>query len=495
MSFKAPKSLFAVIATDALLSLVAEAFVMISFFWFYRLLGTEFGSDGVGQYSLMRRVLAILIPIGLIGLSEAMGRFIARAADEAGRRQVIVAGAVIAFFSTGIVVIGLTTNVHVSARWLFGAETYAPLVQPFAVLFTGLTAHTFAYSCLRGRLRIRDANVLQIINLGIFPILLMTAGAGLGFREIVLALGLGTLLIALLLLLATTIPVAIRPGLTNMGREILGFGASRLIGTLAVAAILSVPSMVAVHYISIDEVGYISLSIALLIGIGGISFPLGAVLLPHVSHLVAKGEKERFGASLHVLVGAILQIFVFVCGQFVVFSDYVLELWMGPAFAPASGITAAIFLALPAYAFHAILKNVIDALTVKGTNSVNALITLVLLLTGLIIAVMVVSHERIALTFSCIFSLTYGILAGLTYRSVGELLSHKHAQNFRHLVWSIGLTVLAMLISGYFRQVVTSSLWAFLLFQSSLCIAYGFLLWWLGFPWIKVIEQRILGRT
>jgi O-antigen/teichoic acid export membrane protein len=465
---------------------------MVSFFVFYRLLGDAFGSLGVGQYALMRRVLAVLIPVALLGLPEAMGRFIARANEGEEKRAVIAAGAVLSLFSTVIIVGALLVDTAFSALWLFGAAEHEALVGPFAVFFCGLAVHSFTYACLRGSLRIRLASILQMGNLGVFPILLILALHDWPLRDLIFILGLGNLFVGAAFLALSAVPTDLRVAWSDHGQKIFRFGISRLFGTVAAVALLSVGPMIAVHYVPMEEVGYLSLSIALLIGIGGIANPLGAVLLPHVSQLIAKGEKSRFDAVLYVLFGAIFQVFGYLTGQFIVFSDYLLRLWMGPGFVSASGVASVTFIALTPYAFFTITKNLLDASTTRPVNSINTAISLAVLLLVTAAIVGIAPPRHITLAFAVVFSFAYLSLALLTYFSVGKVLSLKKREDLRHLIWGTALILVSVAVSSTLKAFVTSSVVLFMAFQGVMFFGYVLVLKRMDFPWVKMLERKPL---
>lgn len=53
---------------DISLTFITQAIVLVSFFFIYRLIAKNFGPEGVGEYSLIRRVLGFFLPLLLLGL-------------------------------------------------------------------------------------------------------------------------------------------------------------------------------------------------------------------------------------------------------------------------------------------------------------------------------------------------------------------------------------------------------------------------------------------
>lgn len=483
--------LFKIVAKDALITLSAEFVLLVSFFVFYRLLADRFGTEGVGEYSLMRRVLAVLIPIALLGLPEALGRYIAGATEERERSGLIAAGLVIMVATTAILGLVLNMDENLSARWVFGDVSYENLILPFTVLLVGLGSHTFVYSCLRGSLQIKALNSMQLLNLGVFPLILILVAHKLTFSTLIILLGAGhvvTAAVFFIVAVPSSVAMKVYP---RFVRKLLRFGAPRLIATFAYAAMLSLVPMGASHYVSISEVGYLSLSIALLIGVGNVVSPLGSVLLPHVSGLVGRGEVERFERVLYLLIGAVLQTMLFLAGQFMVFVDYVLTIWMGSTFLPAAPIMAVTFSALIAFGFFAVTRNILDAVSTKALNSINAAISLGVLILAMVVIIILRPLGDVTLMFAVAFAFAFNLLGVLTYLSVRKIFTFKLQEDIRHLLWGVVLNAGAVGFALLVKDQVTTNIFLFVIFQAALLAIYVVVLRLLNFEWLKIIESKI----
>jgi len=487
-----PKGLFKVVAKDALITLGTELVLLVSFFVFYRLLADEFGAEGVGEYSLMRRVLAVLIPIALLGLPEALGRHIAGTTEERERSGLIAAGLIILVSTTAILGLVLNVDENFSARWVFGDVSYENLILPFTVLLVGLGGHTFVYSCFRGGLQIKALNSMQLLNLGIFPLLLLLAAHKATFSTLIILLGAGHIITAAIFFIVAVPSPGTMKVYPRFVHTLLQFGAPRLIATLTYAALLSLVPMVASHYVSISEVGYLSLSIALLIGVGGVASPLGSVLLPHVSGLVGRGEVERFERVLYLLIGAVLQTMLFLAGQFMVFVHYVLTVWMGPTFLPAAPIMAVTFSALIAFGFFVVIRNILDAVSTKALNSINAAISLGVLVLAMAVIIILWPHGDVALMFAVAFTVALNLLGVLTYISVRKIFAFKLQEDLRHLLWGVGLNAGTVGLALLVKDHVTTNIFLFVIFQVALLATYVVVLRLLNFEWLKIIESKII---
>ena len=90
---------------DVSLTFITEAIVLIAFFFIYRLMAKNFGPEGVGEYSLVKRVIGFLQPVLLLGLGIGIPRYIAMSRSKEERSGYIKAGGLTVGFLTLIFLI------------------------------------------------------------------------------------------------------------------------------------------------------------------------------------------------------------------------------------------------------------------------------------------------------------------------------------------------------------------------------------------------------
>jgi len=64
-------------AKMVLMTFFAEMSVALAFFLVYRLIGDEFGTSGVGEYSLVKKLAGFLVPVFFAGIGIGLPRYIA----------------------------------------------------------------------------------------------------------------------------------------------------------------------------------------------------------------------------------------------------------------------------------------------------------------------------------------------------------------------------------------------------------------------------------
>jgi O-antigen/teichoic acid export membrane protein len=483
------------IVRDVVLTLITEGFVLISFFIFYHLLAEYYGSEGVGLYSLMRRIIALIIPIVMMGLSEGLGRYIAMSKSSEERFTFILSGAIVVLSLTSMMFVLLNADAMFSAKWLFGDIAYNNMVFPFSVLLFGLSLHSLSYACLRGNLQIKSLNILQSVNLGLLPLIILLLGKATSLDKILVIIGIIHCLVAVLFL-ARSLYQCRKDNFQGQFlltlKNLLMFSVPRVPATIAGAGLISLCPIVASQYCSITEVGYLSLALGLLIGIGSAVTPLGTILLPHVSELLGGGEKERFEEKLYLLIGAVFQSLLFVSSQFIIFIDYILTIWIGEEFLPASPVMVVVLSALISYGFYIVARNILDAASVRPINSINSVIALGLLMSLMVLISFLGSSDNIVFLFALAITLSFNLLGILTYFSVRKLFDCNMREDWRHLEWGLILNIAIYVLVLLVKPDVTSHWLVWIIFEAILLWFYLFALWLLKFEWINIVYQRIL---
>jgi O-antigen/teichoic acid export membrane protein len=488
-----PGRLLRRIVTEVAITLIADAAVLACFFIFYRILLDYYGAENLGVYTLMRRYAAILLPLLLLGLSDGLGRFIAVSATSATRTRLMVMGALGTIAANSIAAVSFNVDPAASAKWLFGDESFREAVMPFSVLVAGMAMHAFVYACLRGHLRVVALNVLQLVNLGLLPIAALLVFEQAGFSKMIVIIGIANFLIALLFLT----PLVRWPGplresdgdKPNVG-ALYTFSVSRIPAAMIGAALASLAPIIAKDHISMTEVGYLSLSLALLLALSGAVSPLGTVLLPHVSALVRRNDTRAVGERLHLLIGAVVQVYLFATFQFLAFGEFLIRFWMGEGFLPAVRVTAIVLASLPFFGFYYATRSMLDGISTRPINSINTIISVLVLLAIIFAGLRWQAGWNLTEMFAVACSVATAVLGTLTYLALRAIFPQDRGQDCRHALWGLTLSSGLFLLSFTAQPVVTSSLLALATYE--LCI-FGLYLWalhLLQFEWPRIIFGR-----
>lgn len=484
------------ILDDAILTVGVDFVLLFSFFLFFRLLAAHFDAELVGVYAFLRRVIGLILPIALLGMPDGFARYLAAANTPREMRRLLFGG------FTGISLVGVAIGAPAlgdsaaTAALVFGDVRFAYLVGPSLLFTLGLVAHSFAYGALRGLLRIKLLNLLQFINLGCVPIVVIIATEAKGLSWVLGTIGtINGLLAALFLMIAwQATPNAAGVRAVHTLRQFYAYSVTRIPGMLVGAALASTVPIVAKSELSTMELGFLSIAITLLIGLAGLLSPLGAVLLPHLSATASREGTEAIGRKLHILIGGTLQLFAFITGQFLVFAGYLLAVWLGPAFEPAGPTLRAAALGLIGFGFYSATRSVLDAVSSAPINSINTTLTFIVLwLLSSWAPASSIGAEPVVY-FACVYGVAGLMLGGLTYARLRTLFPSAIGEDLRHLSWGLVLSGLFAVLSRFGYEIATMHFAGWLCYETAIFLLYLCCLWALKFDWLRVLVRRVIPQ-
>lgn len=464
------------------------------------LFGRLMGPAALGEYLLLRRVVAWLQSGVQPASSLALPRYVASIGQESpGKREGYLLTA-LAFDGTLALCLFLVLNAGqgLFARWAFGSTAMAHLVLPLSLLVLGLAVHAAVYGYYRGRLAMNLANGLQLCNLGVVPIVAVAIFYPRHSVAIAVdAMGVLTLLCCALFALPLLPRLKqamrwLRAGLTS---ELLRYGIVRLPGDFGLGALMALAPIMASHVAPASSVAYLLLGGSILTGIGGGAAALGTLLLPKVSMMQAQNRLPEIRLRLEQLRAALLEIGLFGGLQLIVFADVIVRLWVGPRFSEGIFITRIVLVAFPFFVFYSALRSVIDAAAVTPYNARNIIMALAVLVVFAGLVTRVVWGEFLLPAIAAAWVIGFAVLAWLTGRTLRQLFGLP-------LPWrQSGLPLVLALILGF---VSFSLRWAmgfrtgaleFILIEIVVCSSYAFLLKKLGCLWMPYLLDLVTVRS
>lgn len=413
---------------DLTLTMATEFSILVAGLVLVSLVGRLLGPDALGEYLLLRRVIAWLLTGVLLGMGNALPRYVAHAVKKSeGERTayfLVASGSLLGVAcSVGLV---LYLGRQAFARWLFGSSELSNLILPLCLLLVGQAVQTAAYGYYRGIMDLKRANATQVCHFAFIPIgaaaLLYPTGS------VALIVGVtGSLTLVAAALFAWPIfrqlSKTALPKLRPCATELLRYGVVRVPVEFGSAALFALGPMIATHYERLDHVAYLLLGSSFLMVMGYAAGPLGVVLLSKVSMMLAQNRLGEVRTSLGYLLGAVLDLSVFAALQLVVFADVLVRVWVGPRFLEGIPVVRLLILAIPPYLFYMALRSSIDAVTVKARNTGNVLIALAvyLVLIGATVKWLPATFLLESMAISLIVALV--VLGVLTVRTFRELFS------------------------------------------------------------------------
>jgi len=262
------------------------------------------------------------------------------------------------------------------ATLLFGSPRYVALLGGLFAAVVGAVLHGVAYGIFRGQFDIRRANIVQALNAGLMPLLVLSS-SGLSVVSATHWIGgLWTLLAAVQLVIGlrqATGPVS--PAAVGIAaRELLAYGLPRVPGEFALSALFTIPVSMLARRAGIAAAGQLGFAISLVMLIATAFAPLGVFVLPSVTTRVARRDvthlrRDVFGMLMVCVAGAAAGI-----GILELAAPVVVLYGLGRDFAAAIPVIRFVLMAALPYVCYVVLRNVLDAASTWPYNARNLLL-------------------------------------------------------------------------------------------------------------------------
>ena len=367
---------------DYLTTFGAEGIFILSYLLVFRLIADRFGPPGFGEYALARRTLAFLLPLGAIGLDIAIARYVAYAAGrDEDQRSYLPAGLGLLTIALGVEAAVLLPFQRFWADFFFGASQLAALIPPLALMVAGNGVFAVAYGNFRGQLRILQANILRVIVHGIAPVaavlLVRTSVADVLYAigGAWLVLSVGALLFSRMRLRS---PVA-------RAVQLARYSLPRVPGDLLALLMFAVPGIVVAHVASIATAGNVAFGVAAIGMFAVAAFPVGFILLPVASRLIASGSVDQLRAQVFAVARVVAGLIVVGVIVFEVFAYPIVTIYLGADFASSVGTLRVLMVGALPWALYVSLRSIIDARHTRAVNAINVAISFGVFLVAMLV--------------------------------------------------------------------------------------------------------------
>jgi O-antigen/teichoic acid export membrane protein len=356
---------------DYILTFITEFTILGSGLLVYRLAADILGKEGFSEYALVRRTISFLLPGLILGMGVAIPRYIGYSYSNFKKANTyFIAGFAILFFVKLIFSLLINLFQKNFAFLFFGDSKYYYLVFPINIMVIGLIFHSLCYGYFRGNLSMIKANFLQLINMGIVPFLVFFLKDNL--KEIILLNGLIIILVSFIFLtmILKNITFERNEIYTNL-KELIAYGIQRVPGDFGLSGLFSLPSTITAHISGVTIAGYVAFGTSLLNMVGAGFAPLGLILLPKASRLVANKDFKILKTYIIKILKITFILTVLGIVFFEIFADKIILIYLDTLNYDLLIITRIIIIASICYTIYVAMRSIIDAYYVKAINTKN----------------------------------------------------------------------------------------------------------------------------
>ena len=484
---------------EASLFLVVEAAVQAAFIVYFAILAARFSVEEVGWYALMRRALALAAPLLTLGMMEGLAKFLAIYSSAPDRRQLMSVTAVLVTANCALLVAAAGIMPSAFASIVFGSKQWTELVLPFAIFAAGVVTHMYTYACLRGTLQIGLLSALQFLNLALLPIAIVFIAGDASFGTLIAATGISLGVCSGIFLAyaqwrrrADPLETMPKPLIVSLKTSnFLHFSLTRVPALLLAAGLTSLVPVMAQYNISSQDVGFLSIAVTLLIGVAGTIAPLGTVLLPHISAAWAQKEAGRVSSGIHLLIGASIQLFVFMTAHLILFADVIIEYWMGAAYVSGAATARVVLLGAIGLGFYTATRAVLDAVSDKPINTVIGAIALSVVASLAALIPGMPNWVDHSLLYAACVAIGCSVLGIGAYVALRRRFSEGAKSDLRHLVWAVAGTSTTLVVAGFVQAIAWHPVPGFVMAEGLAVLIYFGILWFARFEWLRLVAERL----
>jgi len=436
---------------DFLVTLINAIGIVSGVFLLNAYIARIHGIDILGEYLLIRRTIFSAIGIFLIGMNIGLPYYIAKGNDNSYGKSAIISF----IFITIPFLLTFTILIKLRIFNLFLPE----LIWPIFVYAIGANILNLAIGLYRGHFNMLGASIISFIGSILIPVIFF-----LFFKElssILILIGFSVTLLSVLVYLQREKNIfSLHINITEI-KNLLRYGFERIISFLSQFFLLAGVPLLLYNEISKTSLAYLNSSISLIRLSLVIIGPIGFIILPRVSKMVANTSKDEIEAKLRIVVSLIFFTGIIGMVLMLFYGPVIIKIWLGEISKEGVLISRLIAFSIPLFMVTGILRSVIDSVSERGYNSlIYSSAAIILLLVYFALKGFGVSNiiaGIIGFNFGYIVS---GVLSIILVRSILKI----------KLIYNELLFTLIL-------QIIVSALFFYLLDLTSMSIEIQFLLY------------------
>ncbi len=372
--------------SDYVLTFITEFLVLIAGVLVYKLAAKDLGEDGFSGYALCRRTVSFIQPLLIIGLGVAIPRYIAismAGGTDKKPGNYFIAGILLMTIVAIPVMILMLVFAKQFSFLLFGDQSFQFLIPYLTLMLIGMLFHSICYGYFRGKVMMVHANIFQIINLGIAPLLAFYFLPTLtGVILVTGTIWIGTGLLISLLFIFPDLKWTMNE-VRQCLRELWIYGIQRVPGDVALAGFLALPAYFTAHMVddNLKTAGNVAFGMSM-VNLAGAAFgPICLMLLPKASEIIVRKDFALLKKLTNRITLWTVGLTLFGLAIAEPFAELIIKIYLGQSFTELVFIVRIVLLASIGYTIYISLRSILDAYYVKAINTKNIFISFLVFIT------------------------------------------------------------------------------------------------------------------
>ena len=367
---------------DLIFTFFTQFIILVSSILSFKLANIHFGKIGFSEFSLIKRNLAYIYTMVFFGMGITLPRFISiEIGKKSGKENEIFIMSVF-FLSIIMLLVGIISIFFKKelSNVLFGNTSYSYFIFPMYFSLIGLIMHGLLYSYYRGKMFFQRANVLQLINIGVFPLIIISIVSNIEDFFIVNGIIISLISFFLLIKILNSFNIKNFKFDKFLMKTVLSYSIQRIPGDFALASLLTLPVIFVSHLNGVLIGGYVAFSISLLNISAQIIAPIGLIMLPKISRLLGENKFNQIKYYIKRLM--LFSIIIAITGTTIyqIFAKEILNLYLKDIDFKLIEISKKIMWGVLFYPIYVGLRSIIDAYYKIAFNTISIFVSLIIFL-------------------------------------------------------------------------------------------------------------------
>ena len=345
---------------DFLVTVINAVGIIVGVFLLNAYIARIHGVEVLGEYLFIRRTIYSAVGIFLIGMNIGLPYYIAKGNDNSYGKS-----AIITFFFISIpFLLVLTILIKIRIINLFLPD----LIWPIFIYTIGANLLNLAIGLYRGNLNMLGASIISFIGSIFIPVIIF-----IFFRELSFIL---TLIGLSVILLSLFVYSYREKNIFSLGinlveiNKLCKYGIERFISFLSQFFLLAGVPLLLYNEISKTSLAYLNSSISLIRLSLVIIGPIGFIILPRVSKMIASANELELGKKIRIIISWIFFIGIIGMSIMLFYGPIIVKYWLGEISHEGAIISRLIAFSIPLFMVTGILRSVIDSVSERGYNSI-----------------------------------------------------------------------------------------------------------------------------
>lgn len=375
---------------DVLSTIIIQILIMILNVMVLKIASMRMSIEDFGLFNLAKRSASLAAYVLLFGLGISIPKFISgyrSIKDQEGENRIMLTGIIMVLFLSLLGLLMAFYSKGLLAAFLFGNRNLEAYVLPLMLNIIGITLSTFITAYYRGINNLWLFNLIQFVLQ--LTVLLIIIFFTLDPVKIIGWWGVTWITFSVILLgyylfkQKGIFDKTVYSKVSAEMKKLIRFGAPRIFGEFALFGIFAVPLIILSSRDELSSVALISVPISFFQLISAIFGFAGYVLLPHVSAGIANGNfslvhKDIKKLEVIYLIGSLAVVIIMIFS-----APFLTRVFFSADYLPTVPYTRLMCIGLIPYTFYLLYRNPLDAVSHFPWNSINLVICLAIVSTGI----------------------------------------------------------------------------------------------------------------